>query len=441
MANLQITEFPQTSTFGPDDSFHVVGEGINKHIIGSDLVVGIASLITPDATLTQKGIVQLSNDPNSTSQTVAATSYAVKQVWDRVQNLTPVSSNTDKTTGRATIVGWAGQGGNSLIVPDVGSSLEAVNNLISSGVYRYFEDNEIGGPAGLRFSTMLHLSRQNNAAGQLYFVEALATGTETGRGKWQGNLLSRTLNGSNWVERWQLCDADLTASLLDTTTNRIPTVGWMGQGVSIRLTNVDNVQSLPYPGPWSNVKYVWDASSIPAGLPVSTGGYLTRDVQNATHERITFSERSSNSVYFNTKVANTWQGWEVVSTTGASAPEITAEIPGVVNIGNVATSGSQSVTIDLAAGQIFIMSMETASSSGQLSFNFSNVPASGNVNGFLVIRRPGVKTINISTLGVWAAGAVPQLPDASGSFAVIQFSTFVFQGTVRPYTFSVNSVR
>lgn len=77
-----------------------IGEEINN------LRTDIDNIHIPDASLTEKGIVQLTNDTNSTSETLAPTAKALKSAYDLAKNALPKTGGT--VTGDVSIVGNAG---------------------------------------------------------------------------------------------------------------------------------------------------------------------------------------------------------------------------------------------------------------------------------------------------------------------------------------------
>ncbi|HHX5303122.1 TPA: tail fiber protein [Escherichia coli] len=82
---------------GTDDSLAVSAKRLKQSIVKHE-----QSRNHPDATLTSKGIVQLSSDTNSTSETRAATPKAVKEVFDLAKQKQPADDTLTALAGLAT---------------------------------------------------------------------------------------------------------------------------------------------------------------------------------------------------------------------------------------------------------------------------------------------------------------------------------------------------
>ncbi|HGX9197236.1 TPA: tail fiber protein, partial [Escherichia coli] len=82
---------------GTDDSLAVSAKRLKQAIVKHE-----QSRNHPDATLTSKGIVQLSSDTNSTSETRAATPKAVKEVFDLAKQKQPADDTLTALAGLAT---------------------------------------------------------------------------------------------------------------------------------------------------------------------------------------------------------------------------------------------------------------------------------------------------------------------------------------------------
>ncbi|EFJ6972390.1 phage tail protein [Escherichia coli] len=82
---------------GTDDSLAVSAKRLKQAIVKHE-----QSRNHPDATLTSKGIVQLSSDTNSTSETRAATPKAVKEVFDLTKQKQPADDTLTALAGLAT---------------------------------------------------------------------------------------------------------------------------------------------------------------------------------------------------------------------------------------------------------------------------------------------------------------------------------------------------
>lgn len=351
-----------------------------------------------------------------------------------------VANVNDMTTGRLVTVGWAGHGTNSLLVPNVGVT---DNSLLSGGIYRYSPDSTtettVGGPGNIGWSHMFHMRRSNGGESQIYAVEGLTAGTPVGRGKRPGTLVTRSRIGGAWsTPLWQLTDADLTTDINDVTSNRILTTGWMGHGVCIKLGVADDMLNLPQRAGITNQFFAWDFGAQPANTPVSAAGYALRFCNGSTFERLTVYLRDNHEVWENIKTSGNWLGWKKGGGGGGSA-----EME-VIDLGEVATTAAATVVMDLSQGNKFLMSTETANTTGDLTLSFTNIPASGNVDGFLIIRRAGRKrSVVLPSGSKWASGVTPIFLTTTNSHAVIHFSrlahyspgTFVFtvnQAETRP---------
>lgn len=363
MADKQIVDFPSSPSFTDSTIFHIWDMGVNKKIAAIDMVAGIASRITPDASTSQKGVVQLSNSTTSNSQTTAATSLAVSTVFNEFNIL---------------------------------------NSSIGSAAFTDEADYATA-DQGLLASTALQAADVGSAAYE-----------------------------------------DKVDNSFDTAPGKITDVGWMGYGVPIPLTTTDAILSLPQIE-MSNQLFTWGDFTHPTGLPFTGAGDAQRFTTSANSERLVVYEKSTSKVWTNTKVSGTWLGWsELGSGSGGGIPEapidgrqyarkdatwtqvITSESadPGIISFGEVATSGSQTITMDLSQGSAFFASLETAVTTGTLSLDFSNIPSSGNVDGYIVIQRAGRKAINLPTGSRYAGGLVPTYIGTSGSTTVIQFYRF-----------------
>lgn len=96
-----------------------------------------------------------------------------------------------------------------------------------------------------------------------------------------------------------------------------------------------------------------------------------------------------------------------------------------VDKGNVATSGSETVTIDFSAGRFQVMSMETANTTGTLTLQLTNFPVTTNKTAtmLLFIRRGGRKPVSISASGFtinYAQGTAGTLNSTSNYYDVYE---------------------
>ena len=100
----------------------------------------------------------------------------------------------------------------------------------------------------------------------------------------------------------------------------------------------------------------------------------------------------------------------------------------VTNVGAVATSAGQTVDLDVGASKFFSASMEAANTTGTLTLNFTNVPASATAvtTWHVELLRGGRKTVAFQLAGaaltpVWAGGAAPVLSNVTGTRDLLMF--------------------
>jgi len=96
-----------------------------------------------------------------------------------------------------------------------------------------------------------------------------------------------------------------------------------------------------------------------------------------------------------------------------------------VDKGNVAVSGSETVTIDFSAGSFQTMSMESSNTTGTLTIQLTNLPSTTDKTAsmYLLIRRGGRKAVTITAAGFtinYTQGASPNYNGTSGYFDVIE---------------------
>ncbi|MEO3293124.1 phage tail protein [Enterobacter cloacae] len=133
-----------------------------------------------DATTTQKGIVQLSSATDSQSETMAATpkavSVAVKDLKDTLGTSAYkdiVTSMTDKTAGRVPVVGWMGLGvDNSGSGCPVSGGIDYVSE--PTGIWQATNELTTGTfpPDTSHYGTLFRMRGSANDVSQLYFPGA-----------------------------------------------------------------------------------------------------------------------------------------------------------------------------------------------------------------------------------------------------------------------------
>lgn len=109
--------------------------------------------------------------------------------------------------------------------------------------------------------------------------------------------------------------------------------------------------------------------------------------------------------------------------TWAEVPASSGPQP-VVDLGDVGTSGSETVEVDLSAGDFFLMSMQGANTSGTLTLDFTNIPdtTGKRLSWHVRIRRAGRKGALAFVQPVdWSGGVAPTLGSTSNSWDLLMF--------------------
>lgn len=93
--------------------------------------------------------------------------------------------------------------------------------------------------------------------------------------------------------------------------------------------------------------------------------------------------------------------------------------------GNVATTGSQTVTVDFTNGRFYVMSMQGADTTGTLTLQLTNLPATTNKTATMLIfiRRGGRKPVSITASGFtinYAQGTAGNLNGTTGYYDVYE---------------------
>lgn len=155
---------------------------------------------------------------------------------------------------------------------------------------------------------------------------------------------------------------------------------------------------------------------------------------------------------FRTQYVGTWSGWTDVLSDGdvsefaktlmvAANAAAARELLGVsvynplagsslVDLGERATAGSESVSLDLSVGNFFYVSMATANTTGTLSLNVENMQGAGKIQSWHVLfRRGGRKVLAISPSVTWAGGVAPLLGSGNGNYDLVMFWQ-AFEGAI-----------
>ena len=109
----------------------------------------------------------------------------------------------------------------------------------------------------------------------------------------------------------------------------------------------------------------------------------------------------------------------------------------VTALGAVATTGAQTVDLNVTAGKFFTASMATASATGTLTLNFTNVPVSETsiITWHVELIRGARKTLVLQLDGVtltptWSGGAAPLLSSAATGRDLLMFYRMPGRSTV-----------
>lgn len=274
-----------------------------------------------------------------------------------------------------------------------------------------------------------------------YYVVSVA-GTHAGVQYFVGDWA--VSNGSTWDriprdEIGTVAQRDVVTGTVDATGSSIPDVEWMqargiGGEAEITAASVATPNAIRGLG----VKFGM-CDAIDLNIPGASAGDVGMLVVNG----ITETEITALSIEF---VGNgqrwlrqavngaTWGDW---SQSGGGSGS-SSEMDGRVVIGDVATSGSQTVTIDLLAGKRFFMSMNGANNSGRLTLQMTNIPSSGYVEAVIFIIRGGRKPVDIPAGSKWAQNIIPPMNPAINSIDAIHlYRTAEF--TPGTFKFSLNA--
>lgn len=187
------------------------------------------------------------------------------------------------------------------------------------------------------------------------------------------------------------------------------------------LANVATVEPGTSPSTWANITAAMSGYTNPLTtkgdiIVADTGGVQTRFAAPVTPGLATLLRYDVNTGLFS------WADEQ--SYLGGGGGSATGEIDWF-DKGNVATSGSETVTLNINDGRFQVVSMESANTTGALTLQLTNLPATTNKTATMLIyiRRAGRKAITISASGFtinYAQGASPQYNGTSGYFDIVQ---------------------
>lgn len=95
----------------------------------------------------------------------------------------------------------------------------------------------------------------------------------------------------------------------------------------------------------------------------------------------------------------------------------------LIDLGNVAVSGSETVDVDLSLGDFFVASMQTSNTSGTLTLNFTNIPdtAGKYLAWHVKVFRAGRKAVGYAPSVSWIGGVRPSRQSTSNSWDLWMF--------------------
>lgn len=193
--------------------------------------------------------------------------------------------------------------------------------------------------------------------------------------------------------------------------------------VYILQQDMANVASVE---PGTNPAYWFNYTAANAGYinPLTTKGDMIVGGTSGVQERLGAPTTATKAYLLRYDVDTQTVMWEDEEDyLGGGANNV---LPGNA-IGNVATSSSQTVTLDCSVDNIWQMSMNGANTTGTLTIALTNFPTttSGVYVGHIFLVRGGRKTVSITVPGgltfSWTQGAAPYFTDTSGQFDCITF--------------------
>ncbi|MDH0894343.1 MULTISPECIES: pyocin knob domain-containing protein [unclassified Pseudomonas] len=277
--------------------------------------------------------------------------------------------------------------------------------------------------------------------------------------------------------------ANVTTSATDVTAGRLLRVGDLGGPVNANYrylptaTGTDNVadfNNLIVPGWFKSLLGGAPADrnpNHPDGLtPIAAGNGVANyywplvgrhdggGMFQLAFPYISAANISKASIKFRMFGAGQWSDWDSLmlasanfqlGPTQASAltalgltglPARVAALEGgqtVTALGDVATTGAQTVDLNVTAGKFFTASMATASATGTLTLNFTNVPVSETsiITWHVELIRGARKTLVLQLDGVpltptWSGGAAPLLSAAATGRDLLMFYRMPGRATV-----------
>lgn len=95
----------------------------------------------------------------------------------------------------------------------------------------------------------------------------------------------------------------------------------------------------------------------------------------------------------------------------------------VIDHGEVATAGAQTVQVDVGASDFQLLSMSTANATGTLTIDFVNIPdtVDARVSWHVRLQRGGRKVVAFTPAVSWAGGVAPTFGSAANTYDVIMF--------------------
>lgn len=182
-------------------------------------------------------------------------------------------------------------------------------------------------------------------------------------------------------------------------------------GYPVRITDPDTIARLsgfyetapaakwaddPFPGAWKHIIQVTHASTY------------------ATQRVMAFTGDVSAGEKVRSAINGVWQPWVVA---GGGGAETAAK-----NLGAVATTGAQTVALDVGAARMFSLSLNDAQPTGALTVQFTNIPPSNDcvVSWHVELIRGGRKAITWPA-GVRWTGGVPTFSNVANTRDVVMF--------------------
>ncbi len=241
---------------------------------------------------------------------------------------------------------------------------------------------------------------------------------------------------------------DVMTSPTDTTAGRVMTVGAFGAGST--ALNVGQLTNLNVVLPEGEYGYAAGATGAPNGLPgilevrpynAAVVRQVARPVSGSSDVTTVFERQMRNGPIFSNwdqvhtstsqfpLGASQVTALDALGLTGLSARVAVLEAgAAVTDLGAVATAAAQTVNLDVGASRFFSASMEAANTTGILTLNFTNVPASPSaaVTWHVELLRAGRKAVafqlgGVALTPVWTGGGAPTFNNAAGSRDLVMF--------------------